>query len=71
MAERTRFGPAGVPPMFRLMGAELAGCSKACYTRRDLDAFEYRGVSVGSKAADKTGKRGAAGRGSASKRREA
>jgi hypothetical protein len=28
MTEHTRFGPAGVPPMFRLMGATMADVPK-------------------------------------------
>jgi deoxyribonuclease IV len=46
MADRPRFGPAGVPQMFRLMGAKLADVPKLLRTE-DLDAFEYAAVRWG------------------------
>jgi deoxyribonuclease-4 len=46
MADRPRFGPAGVPHMFRLMGAKLADVPKLLRTE-DLDAFEYAAVRWG------------------------
>jgi deoxyribonuclease-4 len=48
MAERTRFGPAGVPPMFRLMRAELADVPRLL-VEEGLDAFEYQAVRWGPK----------------------
>ncbi len=48
MYERTRFGPAGVPPMFRLMGAELADVPRLLH-EEELDAFEYQAVRWGPK----------------------
>jgi len=41
MTEHTRFGPAGVPPMFRLMGATMADVPKLLH-EEGLDAFEYQ-----------------------------
>ncbi|MEM2994506.1 MAG: TIM barrel protein [Candidatus Bathyarchaeia archaeon] len=48
MADRPRFGPAGVPPTFRVMKATLADVPKLL---RDegLDAFEYQAVRWGVK----------------------
>lgn len=48
MAERTRFGTAGVPPTFRLLKAKLTNVPKLL---RDsgLDAFEYQAVRWGDK----------------------
>lgn len=48
MTERTRFGPAGVPPMFRLLGANTFDTPRLL---RDegLDAFEYQAVRWGPK----------------------
>ncbi len=46
MAGRPRFGPAGVPHMFRLMGAKLAEVPKLLKTE-ELDAFEYAAVRWG------------------------
>ena len=46
MADRPRFGPAGVPHMFRLMGAKLADVPKLLRTE-ELDAFEYAAVRWG------------------------
>jgi len=48
MAESTRFGPAGVPPMFRLMGADLPDVPRLL-REEDLDAFEYEAVRWGPK----------------------
>ena len=48
MAERTRFGPAGVPPMFRLMGAELPDVPRLLRVE-GLDALEYEAVRWGPK----------------------
>ncbi|MGA3111371.1 MAG: TIM barrel protein [Candidatus Bathyarchaeia archaeon] len=48
MAERTRFGPAGVPPMFRLMGANLPDVPKLL-REEGLDALEYEAVRWGPK----------------------
>jgi deoxyribonuclease IV len=46
MADRPRFGPAGVPHMFRLLGAKLADVPKLLRTE-ELDAFEYAAVRWG------------------------
>jgi len=48
MAEQTRFGPAGVPPMFRLMGAELSDVPRLLH-EEGLDAFEYQASRWGPK----------------------
>ena len=48
MAETTRFGPAGVPPMFRLMGAELSDVPRLL-REEGLDALEYEAVRWGPK----------------------
>jgi deoxyribonuclease-4 len=48
MVERTRFGPAGVPPMFRLMGATTTDVPKLLH-EEGLDAFEYQASRWGSK----------------------
>jgi deoxyribonuclease-4 len=48
MTERTRFGPAGVPPMFRLMGATMADVPRLLH-EEGLDAFEYEAVRWGPK----------------------
>ena len=49
MTERSRFGPAGVPPMFRLLfGAKLADVPKLLH-EEGLDAFEYQAVRWGQK----------------------
>jgi deoxyribonuclease IV len=47
MTEHTRFGPAGVPPMFRLLGATLFDVPKLL-REEGLDAFEYQAVRWGS-----------------------
>jgi deoxyribonuclease-4 len=46
MADHPRFGPAGVPSMFRLMGAKLSDVPKLLRIE-DLDAFEYAAVRWG------------------------
>ena len=48
MAEKTRFGPAGVPPMFRLMGATISDVPRLLRAE-ELDAFEYGAVQWGPK----------------------
>jgi deoxyribonuclease-4 len=48
MAEHTRFGPAGVPPMFRIMGADLPDVPRLL-REEGLDAFEYEAVRWGPK----------------------
>jgi len=48
MAERTRFGPAGVPPMFRLLGASTFDTPRLL-CEEGLDAFEYQAVRWGPK----------------------
>src|SRR5512136_728378 len=48
MADRPRFGPAGVPPFFRMIGAELASVP-ALLREEGLDAFEYQAVRWGQK----------------------
>ncbi|MEM2099139.1 MAG: TIM barrel protein [Candidatus Bathyarchaeia archaeon] len=46
MADRTRFGPAGVPPLFRILGAKLADVPELLH-EEGLDAFEYQAVRWG------------------------
>ena len=46
MADHPRFGPAGVPQMFRLIGAKLADVPKLLRAE-ELDAFEYAAVRWG------------------------
>jgi deoxyribonuclease-4 len=48
MADRPRFGPAGVPPLFRVMGAELSDVPKLL-REEGLDAFEYQASRWGQK----------------------
>ncbi|MGE5554932.1 MAG: TIM barrel protein [Methanocella sp.] len=48
MSEHTRFGPAGVPPMFRLMGATTFDVPKLL-KMEGLDAFEYQASRWGTK----------------------
>ena len=48
MTEHTRFGPAGVPPMFRLFGAKLPDVPRLL-REEGLDAFEYQAVRWGQK----------------------
>ncbi len=46
MADHPRFGPAGVPHMFRVMGAKLTDVPRLLRTE-ELDAFEYAAVRWG------------------------
>jgi deoxyribonuclease-4 len=48
MIERTRFGPAGVPPMFRVMGATTIDTPRLLH-EEGLDAFEYQASRWGPK----------------------
>jgi deoxyribonuclease-4 len=48
MADRPRFGPAGVPPTFRIMKAALADVP-GLLREEGLDAFEYQAVRWGAK----------------------
>jgi deoxyribonuclease IV len=48
MSEHTRFGPAGVPPMFRLLGAATLDTPRLLH-EEGLDAFEYQAVRWGPK----------------------
>ena len=48
MTEHTRFGPAGVPPMFRLLGANTVDTPRLLH-EEGLDAFEYQAVRWGPK----------------------
>ena len=48
MAVRTRFGPAGVPPLFRRLGARLPDVPRLL-REENLDAFEYQAVRWGQK----------------------
>lgn len=48
MSENTRFGPAGVPPTFRLIGAKLSDVPRLLQ-EEGLDAFEYQAVRWGAK----------------------
>ncbi|MEM3622446.1 MAG: TIM barrel protein [Candidatus Bathyarchaeia archaeon] len=48
MADRPRFGPAGVPPTFRMMKATLPDVPKLL-REEGLDAFEYQAVRWGAK----------------------
>lgn len=48
MAEHTRFGPAGVPPTFRLLGATMPDVPRLL-REEGLDAFEYGAVRWGPK----------------------
>jgi deoxyribonuclease-4 len=48
MADRPRFGPAGVPPTFRLMSASLSDVPKLL-REEGLDAFEYEAIYWGTK----------------------
>ena len=48
LAERTRFGPAGEPPMFRIMGADLPDVPRLL-REEGLDALEYEAVRWGPK----------------------
>src|SRR4030067_151335 len=46
MADRPRFGPAGVPPLFRILGARLPDVP-GLLREEGLDAFEYEAVRWG------------------------
>jgi deoxyribonuclease-4 len=48
MADRPRFGPAGVPPLFRILGAQLPAVP-GLLREEGLDAFEYEAVRWGQK----------------------
>jgi deoxyribonuclease-4 len=48
MADRPRFGPAGVPPFFRVLGAKLSDVP-VLLREEGLDAFEYQAVRWGQK----------------------
>lgn len=48
MSEHSRFGPAGVPPMFRLMGATMFDVPRLL-NEEALDAFEYQASRWGTK----------------------
>jgi deoxyribonuclease-4 len=48
MADRPRFGPAGVPPTFRLMNAGLSDIPRLL-REEGLDAFEYEAIHWGTK----------------------
>lgn len=48
MADHPRFGPAGVPPTFKIMKAALADVPKLLKDE-GLDAFEYQAVRWGAK----------------------
>jgi deoxyribonuclease-4 len=48
MVEQTRFGPAGVPPAFRLLKAKLVNVPSLLH-EMGLDAFEYQAVRWGDK----------------------
>jgi deoxyribonuclease-4 len=48
MADRPRFGPAGVPPVFRVMKATLADVP-GLLKEEGLDAFEYQATRWGAK----------------------
>ena len=48
MAENTRFGPSGIPPLFKLMGATTSDVPKLL-REEGLDAFEYGAVQWGQK----------------------
>ena len=48
MADRPRFGPAGVPPTFRLMNAGLGDIPRLL-REEGLDAFEYEAIYWGTK----------------------
>lgn len=48
MASHPRFGPAGVPPLFRLLGAKLSDVPNLL-RQEELDALEYEAVRWGNK----------------------
>jgi endonuclease IV len=48
MADHPRFGPAGVPPIFKILGAKSFDVPKLL-RQEGLDAFEYQAVRWGQK----------------------
>ena len=46
MADHIRFGPAGIPPLFKVLGARLPDVPKLL-REENLDAFEYQAVRWG------------------------
>jgi len=48
MADRPRFGPAGIPPLFKILGARLSDVP-GLLREEGLDAFEYQAVRWGQK----------------------
>ena len=48
MADHPRFGPAGIPPIFRMLGAQSYDVPRLLL-EEDLDAFEYQAVRWGQK----------------------
>jgi deoxyribonuclease IV len=48
MADRTRFGPAGVPALFKILGAWIPDVPRLL-REENLDAFEYQAVRWGQK----------------------
>ena len=48
MADHPRFGPAGVPPLFKVLGARLPDVPRLLRDE-NLDAFEYQAVRWGQK----------------------
>jgi len=48
MADRPRFGPAGVPPLFRIISAQIVDVP-VLLREEGLDAFEYQAVRWGQK----------------------
>lgn len=48
MADRPRFGPAGIPPLFKILGAQLPDIPRLL-REEGLDAFEYQAVRWGQK----------------------
>jgi deoxyribonuclease-4 len=48
MTDRPRFGPAGVPPLFSVLGARLPKVPVLLH-QEDLNAFEYQAVRWGQK----------------------
>ena len=48
MADRPRFGPAGVPPLFRVLRARIPDVPRLL-REENLDAFEYQAVQWGQK----------------------
>lgn len=46
MTDYPRFGPAGIPPLFKILGAELADVPRLL-REEGLDAFEYQAVRWG------------------------